>query len=149
MNEGIQETLDDLLSRIGETAHYRPGKPPRDVNEVGIYDDPPLTIIVSWREPNSLLKLISNGAKVNFKGEYGNTALHKAALRGFPEVVSTLLANGADPTIVNDDGDTPLIIALSRAEGEPDDMRFSQVLRLLKDASERWTSVSHWRIGRA
>ncbi|XP_025092484.1 oxysterol-binding protein-related protein 1-like isoform X2 [Pomacea canaliculata] len=45
--------------------------------------------------------------------EFGNTALHLAALRGHMEVTVFLLQNGMNPTVKNSKGQTPCDLALS------------------------------------
>ncbi|CAG0917403.1 unnamed protein product [Notodromas monacha] len=45
---------------------------------------------------------------INCKGTRGWTALHLASYFGNKSVIELLLENGADPNVVNDDGDTPL-----------------------------------------
>ena len=58
--------------------------------------------------------------------EFGATALHWAALRGHAEVVKALISHGADLTVTNKDGETPLRVA-RRANR-------SQVVELLRRA---------------
>ena len=41
----------------------------------------------------------------------GETPLHEAARHNAVDCVTVLLAHGADPTVANNDGDTPLRIA--------------------------------------
>jgi ankyrin repeat protein len=53
--------------------------------------------------------LIENGAKVNFKGKDGASALTIAAEHGNAEVTQILLAKGGDVNIHNDHGNTPLM----------------------------------------
>jgi ankyrin repeat protein len=55
--------------------------------------------------------LIEAGADVNRQCEHGRTALHMAAAWGQAGVVRLLLENGADPTIVDDEGMTPPMVA--------------------------------------
>ena len=45
--------------------------------------------------------LCAAGADVNSQDYLGNTPLHNAALFGYDDVISELLAAGSDPTIVN------------------------------------------------
>jgi len=58
--------------------------------------------------------------------EFGATALHWAALRGHAEVVRVLISYGADLTVTNKEGETPLRVA-TRANR-------SQVVELLRRA---------------
>lgn len=53
--------------------------------------------------------LIDNGAKVNFKGKDGASALTIAAEHGNAGVTQVLLAKGGDVNIHNDHGSTPLM----------------------------------------
>jgi ankyrin repeat protein len=55
--------------------------------------------------------LIDAGADVNKRCEHGRTALHIAAAWGHTDVVRLLLENGADPTIVDDEGMAPPTVA--------------------------------------
>src|SRR6185436_5834727 len=54
---------------------------------------------------------INAGADINRKCEHGRTALQMAAAWGHLNVVQLLIENGADPTIRDDEGMTPLMIA--------------------------------------
>ena len=47
----------------------------------------------------------------NFQGPFGNTLLHSAVVSGDIDEVRRLLAAGADATIANRDGKTPLAAA--------------------------------------
>ena len=55
--------------------------------------------------------LIEAGADVNKPCEHGRTALHMAAAWGHADVAELLLENGADPTIVDEEGLTPPMVA--------------------------------------
>ena len=55
--------------------------------------------------------LIEAGADVNKRCEHGRTALHMAAAWGHADVAQLLLENGADPTLVDDEGMTPPMVA--------------------------------------
>ena len=55
--------------------------------------------------------LIEAGADVNKQCEHGRTALHMAAAWGHADVVQLLLENGANPTIVDEEGMTPPMVA--------------------------------------
>ena len=48
---------------------------------------------------------------VNLQNKLGDTALHLAAYKGFPEIITALLERGADKTIVNSEGKLPYALA--------------------------------------
>lgn len=68
----------------------------------------------------TVASLLAGGAKIDLKDTMGNTALLLAAAGvlhkggGSVDTVKLLLAYGADPTIANRNGDTPLSAAKSR-----------------------------------
>ena len=55
--------------------------------------------------------LIQEGGEVNTQNEEGWTPLHKASNYGHVEVITALLAGGADKTIEDENGDTPVDVA--------------------------------------
>ena len=55
--------------------------------------------------------LIQEGAEVNVKDVRGLTPLHQASLNGHVEVITALLAAGADKTMKNKRGQTPHDVA--------------------------------------
>merc|ERR1719204_2639476 len=59
--------------------------------------------------------LISRGAKVNAKEEYGRTPLHSAAFNNHLKMAQLLIDNGADKNIEDNDGKKPIDYA--REEG--------------------------------
>ncbi|CAB4004030.1 oxysterol-binding -related 1-like isoform X2, partial [Paramuricea clavata] len=59
--------------------------------------------------------LITAGADVNMKSDGGDTALHKAAMIGKEDFVTTLLENGANPLIVNSEEKTASHLAKNDA----------------------------------
>ena len=63
--------------------------------------------------------LLEQGAAVNAQGTLeGFTALMTAASEGLLEVVRLLLANGADPSVVDEDGDTAASFARQNGHTE-------------------------------
>lgn len=79
-------------------------------------------------------KLISKGAKVNYKDRHGSSALQKAAMRGHADIVSYLLLKGGDPN-VSWSGYTPLMQAASGfnplTQDEPERHRYIQTIDVL------------------
>ena len=55
--------------------------------------------------------MIQAGGDVNEQTEYGSTTLHAASENGHVEVITALLAAGADKTMKNEDGKTPHDVA--------------------------------------
>ena len=55
--------------------------------------------------------LLAAKAPVNLRGHAGRTALHGAAERNNTEAAKALLAHGADATIADDEGNTPIKLA--------------------------------------
>ena len=53
---------------------------------------------------------------IDEKDSYGNTALHAAALSGDSDMVTYLLIKGANSTLLNDDGDTALLVAMKNGK---------------------------------
>ncbi|XP_064402133.1 uncharacterized protein LOC135347927 [Halichondria panicea] len=70
-------------------------------------------------------ELIQKGAKVMATDEDGDTPLHLAARRGFPDVAKELLRWGADPHTENNDEKVPLEIAIVQALGVQSTMQNS------------------------
>jgi ankyrin repeat protein len=59
-------------------------------------------------DPTEVRRLLSVGADVNAKNDYGSTPLHWASLRGHVQVFKELLDHGANIEAKNAGGDTPL-----------------------------------------
>uniref|UniRef100_A0A1I7SYX5 BRCT domain-containing protein n=1 Tax=Caenorhabditis tropicalis TaxID=1561998 RepID=A0A1I7SYX5_9PELO len=56
--------------------------------------------------PN-VLKAVKNGSFINAYTKLGNTALHVATKRAYPDIVNILIKNGADRTLLNIENKTP------------------------------------------
>jgi cytohesin len=63
--------------------------------------------------------LLEAKADVNAKDDLGNTALTGAVLRGWNQMVKTLIAAGADPYLANKAGASPYDIAKGKPAGVP------------------------------
>ncbi len=72
------------------------------------------------QELHDLRYLISRVKNLNAQdsGEYRRTALHWAIATGFVEGIKLLLEAGADPTLIDGKGKTPLILAQSQKKQE-------------------------------
>ena len=51
-------------------------------------------------------------ADVNAQNDYNQTPLHAAAYNGHDEVVKLLIDNGANPNLMDKDGNTPYVAAI-------------------------------------
>jgi ankyrin repeat protein len=71
-------------------------------------------------------KLVKGGVDVDWQDDKGDTALMKAAVEGFWDVVDVLLSHKADPNIQNNSGETALILATSYS-----DENYPKIIELL------------------
>ncbi|MEQ6885436.1 ankyrin repeat domain-containing protein [Salicola sp. Rm-C-2C1-2] len=81
--------------------------------------------------------LVSNGVDINSVDKVsgsGFTALHAAVLSNDPGTVEVLLNEGADPSLTDHEGRTPLDLAQLAGRNRPD-RDFGRVLELLEQAS--------------
>jgi hypothetical protein len=69
--------------------------------------------LVGWAR-----RALSNGVPVNFRNDLGETPLLIAVIQGQPEMVKLLLLSGANPTIPDRLGQTPLSAARAKGYGE-------------------------------
>jgi ankyrin repeat protein len=93
-----------------------------DVNAVDDIGYTPLKHAVMGRKPESIRMLVAKGAKVNqapTKVNAGETALHIAIGRGFPDIVKVLLELKANPNAKSEYEGTPLQLA---QKGDQDDI---------------------------
>lgn len=88
-----------------------------DVNETGPSGYTPIMSAMEFYEEPGVLAicqyLIEQHANVNvqsFRVNPGITALHCAASQGYPEVVKLLLDHGADASLTDENGQTPLMM---------------------------------------
>ena len=50
--------------------------------------------------------------------EYGNTALHRVAALGHPDIIKSMIQLGAKPTATNKNHETPLMLAVKEGQNE-------------------------------
>lgn len=93
-------------------------------------DYSPLMLVVWSGGLASVKLLVESGADVNARIEVerdrGASALLIASQQGFEEIVKYLLESGADPNVVDADGDTPLSLA--------EKFQFHEIVVLLKES---------------
>lgn len=90
---------------------------------------PPLVYAVFNNHPQVVEYLIKKGANINAKSEIGATSLLLASRSGETDMVKFLLKHHADPTIADQNGDTPIDVAL---KGDN-----KQIIELLREAGAR------------
>ena len=84
------------------------------VNAKGELGATPLHMAAAHGRPSAVDRLSAAGADVNARADTGATPLHYALTFGYtnvPAVISTLLRNGADPNLVDDNGESPMDVA--------------------------------------
>src|SRR5574344_783862 len=84
------------------------GKPTKDNENLTVQE-----LILAGRYDEAKNMFLTK-TDINEKDAAGNTALHAAAETGDADLVTFLLLKGANATLVNDDGDTPLLIAVKK-----------------------------------
>ena len=73
-------------------------------------------IVIKRRDDIWLRFLLGNGANPNLRDKAGNPPLALCAQIGFSEGVDSLLERRPDVNLANDQGETPLIIAVQRRD---------------------------------
>jgi ankyrin repeat protein len=101
---------NDVLRRVADVTEFL-GIDLKSVNQVGIFGNTPLSVVISWEDHEAATLLIEAGANVNAEIEDGDTALHRAVLFNQPKIVELLLEKGAASAVKNGDGLTPLELA--------------------------------------
>ena len=74
----------------------------------------PLCFASFFGNRNAVLKLIQNGANINFRDGNGQTPIILAAITGNREEINVLLKNGANINDTDNNGSTPLIHAATQ-----------------------------------
>merc|ERR1712060_155996 len=87
-----------------------------DVHAKAALDTTPLHVAAHGGHLDSVSTLVGAGADPNSRQKYsigdGHTVLHAAAERGHSDVVSALLRARSNPTVQNNQGVTPLQLAM-------------------------------------
>lgn len=78
----------------------------------------PLIIAAQHGCDKLVKKLLEAGANVHHTAEYSKNALITATEENYPKIVRMLLEAGADPNVLNEDGETPMEIALRIHRGK-------------------------------
>ena len=90
-----------------------------DIDKIGYEQGTALMFEVGQRNIDTTRLFIERGADLNIQRKMdGNSALHFAVIKQYPEIVDLLLIGGADPSLKNNDGRTPLDIARENESGE-------------------------------
>ena len=109
--DSLQDLVDEQLAPCRPYVNTSDRFGSRPLHYVARGDGPSYELIATW--------LIKNGAEVNaLEPLCGGTPLHGAAACCNPELTSLLLKQGADRSIENTKGQTPLNCALA-SSGEP------------------------------
>ena len=100
-----------------------------DVNERGAHGVSPLYEAIFYHAPLVIVQtLIDKGADVNRGFPDGTRPIHAAVDNNDADVVKLLLERGANITVVNGDGKTPLKMAEEKG--------YSTIARMIRDAEE-------------
>ena len=99
LNLAVSNNRPDIAKRLIENR--------ANVNEKNAAGVTPLNLAITKNSPDMVSLLVENGANVNERNIVGNTPLHLAHVKN-PEISKLLLAKGADMTITNGSGTTPL-----------------------------------------
>jgi ankyrin repeat protein len=120
---------------LAEVERLLEGDPGLLDRRTGPYGRTPLELASEAGHVEVVRSLLDKGAALNGWGYHRRTALWRACSRGVIPVVKVLLERGADPTIADDAGCTPLMIA--SCDGHIEVVRF-----LLGQPTAR-TTVNH------
>lgn len=71
----------------------------------------PLSEAAAGGHADTINLLVTKGAQLNTKGQYGRTPLYRAAFGGHTDAVKALLEHGGDPRLYADDGALPEHVA--------------------------------------
>jgi hypothetical protein len=106
-DERLRTAVVDGMPKLAETALSQGASTQQFLN----FDarKVPLIIVAAERGYADVVKLlVKNGAPVNAKDTFGDTAIVKAVENDWPKVVATLAGNGAEVNIINANGQSLL-----------------------------------------
>lgn len=89
----------------------------------------PLHLAAADDEMETAISLLASGADTNKKDKWGRTPLFQAIVSGSPKFVDLLLEFGADPNIVDHNGEVSLHHVSSRREAYGTDEILSKLFR--------------------
>ena len=89
-----------------------------NIEDVDSIHQTPLIIATQHGCDQLVKKLLEAGGNVHHKAEYSRNALITATEENYPKIVRMLLEAGADPNVLNEDGETPIEIALRIHRGK-------------------------------
>ncbi len=129
MKTSAEEHLRTLFRRHAWQFDERESWP---IDALGRYSgDSLLQHVVMSGSVEDVKLLVRHGANVNVLGDCGHTAIHYAASRGKLDVAEALVEAGADPSIANEWGFTPLR-SLMLHEHELPPKVFKKFVKLLR-----------------
>lgn len=113
------------------------------INAKNIYGNSALSYALNTKNNHLIKTLLKLGGDVNISDSNGNTLIHKTVLlalferlknKDLEEVLDILLGSGANPNLKNNDGYTPLHLAIKPSK-EKDEKASVQVVQKLLDYS--------------
>jgi len=78
--------------------------------------------------------LIENVTNTNLRNDQGQTALHKASLGGYPNIIQLILNHSADVDAQDNDGLTPLHLIISKVSMNSEDFEIYEDSDPLREA---------------
>ena len=110
VNNQSSHALNEILKEYAGLPEYS-GMSTPNVGTKSLFGDYPINIAATRGLMGEVATLLAHGANINAMGEHGYTPLHNAVEQNHIEIVRFLLKSGADATMSNDDGDTPVELA--------------------------------------
>ncbi|TBW43303.1 ankyrin repeat domain-containing protein [Marinobacter halodurans] len=92
----MNDSVRDLLDQVESVPDFA-GVKLRDINDTNGFGDNALHCVCVWGDIEAVKLLVENGINVEQRGEGGLTPLKVADEFGHKEIVSYLIAKGANP----------------------------------------------------